>query len=38
MGRLRRRSKQLLDKPKELRVLEIEGGSTRSHCVESWLS
>ena len=34
-GRLGRRSKQLLEDVKEKeRVLEIESGSSRSHCVE----
>jgi hypothetical protein len=36
-GRRARRSKQLLEDPKEMRMLEIERGSIRSHCVENWL-
>jgi len=37
-GRQRRRHKQLLDELKEKeRILEIEKGSSRSHCVRNWL-
>jgi hypothetical protein len=33
-----RRRRKLLDRPKERRgILTSEGGSSRSHCVESWL-
>ena len=37
-GRRGRRCKQLLYELKgNLRILSFEGGSSRSHCVESWL-
>jgi hypothetical protein len=36
-GRRGRRSRKLLDDLKERRILSFEGGSSRSHYVESWL-
>ena len=36
-GRQGKRRKHLLDDFKEMRPMEIERGSTRSHTVENWL-
>jgi hypothetical protein len=36
-GRRGRRRRKLLYDLKERRILTSEGGSSRSHCVESWL-